>query len=107
MATEILIDALSVVVLDKNIRKFLKAKDPKCLEQCLKALRECGEVKATNVVAIYKELVRKDIVPNGMHCEDCGQRGTKRVCPYAAELRGDDTLHVLCDDCYYRRAQEI
>jgi len=44
------------------------------------------------------------------HCHSCEQKDSTvklRVNPYAAEICGDSTEHYICDDCYYRMAEEI
>lgn len=51
-----LIAALGVVVLDRKIQAFLKENDPKCLDQCLQALRDCGDPQAEITVNRYDAL---------------------------------------------------
>lgn len=41
-------------------------------------------------------------------CEDCGDPEAEHVpCPYAQDIRGDDTLHWLCSYCQNERAMDI
>ena len=43
-----------------------------------------------------------------MKCQDCKkQEGKKTTCPYAYELRDERIKVVLCDECYYERAQAV
>ena len=68
------------------------------------------ETKGWNVTIEDEELQDQDdedYVPSDMHCEDCGKQGRRQECPYAAEIHSDYTLHVLCDNCAARRAQDI
>jgi len=42
------------------------------------------------------------------NCEHCGSEyGHWQEDPYESDLHGDNTLHVICDECCVKLAQEL
>jgi hypothetical protein len=54
--------ALLVMVLDEDIRAFLRASDPKALEQAIKALKENPEVSDEHKARLTTPFVRETYV---------------------------------------------
>lgn len=41
-----------------------------------------------------------------LQCQDCGERSPDvkhTTCPFAAEIHGEDTEIVVCDECHHQR----
>jgi hypothetical protein len=64
-----------------------------------------GPVKEVKIVATGLRGVKV----KGHACDFCGSRTdvTRDTDPYASDLRGDHTLHWICEECQHTRAQEL
>ena len=40
-------------------------------------------------------------------CEYCGKMGTVEYDPYMLEIRGQEMIVCLCNDCYKKECEEI
>jgi hypothetical protein len=51
---------------------------------------------------------RKHRVPEKCtYCGEVKEDAFPRINPYKSEIHGDDSLEILCQDCYYLIGQEI
>ena len=93
----------------KDIREFLSDKYKKELYENGSFDSSCMELTYGEIKKIYdyiKESEKYMLGKKGI-CEDCGDEGEWRYEPYDMEIHSESNIICLCENCDYRRWEDV